>query len=284
MRLPPNLSETLNKAAIGTSKGIKAVGRELASFGVNARNIKSGVDISAPRQAALMIGRKEFWKNTPKLVKAFMNPEVAKEVRTSIALRDSYPRMKKAGVFFADIGKTAGQKGEEGFQGDWAKKLPLIGRSEAAFDAFLSSIRADAFERFAKLSDDMGKNHPAEYRTEEVDGKSKQVKVKDSTDVQIAKLVGNLTGRGNLGKLEPAAKALSAAFFSPRLLASRVQTFRYLLDPTTYKHTDPMVRKEAIKSMLHLATANVLFLGALKTAGQLTGRKDIQCRTRPDKQ
>jgi hypothetical protein len=65
----------------------------------------------------------------------------------------------------------------------------------------------------------------------------------------LATYINASTGRGNLGMLEKAAPILNATFFSPRLMASRVQLLTNWANPLFYKNTPAAVRKMYFKDM-----------------------------------
>jgi hypothetical protein len=68
----------------------------------------------------------------------------------------------------------------------------------------------------------------------------------------IADIINIATGRGRLGHFEEAIKIANAAFFSPRLIASRVEL---LMNPTLYVGTNAskkIARREARRGMRNL--------------------------------
>ena len=80
----------------------------------------------------------------------------------------------------------------------------------------------------------------------------------------IARFVNSATGRGRLwAPVENAAGVLNATFFSPKLMASRLN----LLSPRYYYRLDPFVRKEALKSLLTFASTGMSVLGLAKLGG-----------------
>lgn len=226
----------------------------LGGIAALSRSLMASVDLSAPfTQGAFLVGRKEFWKSFMPMFKAAWSEEGFNGVTKSIEDLPTYPLMEKGGIHIGDIhdGLTAG---EEAFIGaHLAEKIPFAGRlvrgSERAYTAFLNKLRADTFNTIAgKFSDagiDLG--HP---------DNAKELK-------DLAGFVNNATGRGELGRFAPAGNVLGTALFSPRLMASRVN----LLNPAYYVKLDPIVRKEAIKSLLSMGGAGLAVAGLSKLAG-----------------
>jgi hypothetical protein len=79
----------------------------------------------------------------------------------------------------------------------------------------------------------------------------------------LADFINNATGRGNLGKLEDAAQVLNTAFFSPRLIASRIN----LLNPLYYTKLPKEVRLMALKDMGKFIAFGGAILGLAASAG-----------------
>jgi hypothetical protein len=83
-----------------------------------------------------------------------------------------------------------------------------------------------------------------------------------------AKFVGSATGRGKLFKsLEPHASLLNGIFFSPRLMASRMN----LINPIYYAKLHPTVRKEALKTLAAFVGSGMSVLGLAKLNGAEVG-------------
>jgi hypothetical protein len=133
-----------------------------------------------------------------------------------------------------------------------AERIPLrIGKrvkaSNRGATAFLNKLRADNFDRLIDNAKAAGLNP---------EGNPKLLR-------ELAGFVNNASGRGNLGKLEEHAAGLNAIFFSPRFMASRLQ----MMNPVNYTKTNPMVRKEYLKSVLSIASA----WGGLATLSKMNG-------------
>jgi hypothetical protein len=121
------------------------------------------------------------------------------------------------------------------FQSNVAEKfIPGVARSSRAYDGFLSKLRADHFNT---LLDD--------YRRAGFNPDNNDVILK-----RIGSFINDATGRGGLGKLERAAPILNETFFAPKLMASRVNMYSRWLNPKTYGNADPIMRKQALKSLL----------------------------------
>ncbi len=80
----------------------------------------------------------------------------------------------------------------------------------------------------------------------------------------IAKVVNVATGRGNIpGALQDHLATINAVFFSPRLLASRLN----VLNPVYYVKLDPFARREALRQFVSLGGTALTVLGLAKLAG-----------------
>ena len=74
-------------------------------------------------------------------------------------------------------------------------------------------------------------------------------------------MVNSLTGRGHLGKLEPAAKVINNVLFSPRFVKSNIDTF---LHPISGAGGSAFVRKQAALNLLKVVAGSATVLVAAK--------------------
>lgn len=217
------------------------------------RSLFSSFDLSAPgRQGIALIGKPKqyFGAFKPMLKGAFSEKEYTNIIK-NIENRDTFGIMKRAGLALTDPTGNMLQK-EEAFLSNIAEKIPVVGKgvraSDRAYSAFLNKLRADTFDDLYKK---ISKSAP-----EFIDNE------KGLQD--LANFVNNATGRGKLPEaLQSSAQLLNGVFFSPRLMASRVN----LLNPIYYAKLDPLVRKEAIKTIAKSGAILGSVLGALSTAG-----------------
>lgn len=115
----------------------------------------------------------------------------------------TYELGQKAGVeITSKDGSLAAM--EEAFMSRLAEYIPGVAMSERAYMTFLNLQRALVFNEL-------------------VNKLSRKGKVTDAEAKVLANWVNVATGRGNLGRLQPAAAAFSTAFFSFRNLVSRFQ-------------------------------------------------------------
>ena len=225
------VQDAAKKLAQGTERDKKlSMALDVWTNAVNfPRAIMSSMDLSAPlRQGVFLIVRKEFWKGIPSMFKQFGDKEAFAAVKAEIESRPTYKLMERAGLDISGIGRELSKR-EENFMSNWAEKVPLVERSEKAYTGFLNKLRADVFDDLVRQYSEAG-----------ID-----LKRNDKALHDVAWFVNNATGRGNLGKWTQAASRLNTVFFSPRLIASRVQ----LLNPAYYAKLDPIVRRNALKSL-----------------------------------
>jgi len=235
-----------------------ALGLELANV---PRSLMAGLfDLSfGGRQGWFGAARyyKEFAAAWKKQFGAF-GAEKAYRAVMDMIIHDPYFKLaKEAKVDFTELGAIMFKR-EERYLSPFAEKIPLIGRgirmTGRAYTAFANKYRMDIFKRLAKDAENMG--HKPEGNTELLRS--------------IGSYINVVTGRGKLGRLEPAGSILNAVFFSPRLWSSRMGLVlgKYNpLNPAHYLMLPKFVRLEALKTWLAFAGANITLVHAAKLAG-----------------
>ena len=217
---------------------IKDVAGELFNL---PRTIMASVDLSAPfRQGIFMLGKpKQFAGAFKDMFKFAVSENAYQGLLEGIKARPSYLKMKQGRLALTEIGGALGKR-EERFMSSLAERIPLFGSlvrgSNRAYTGFLNKLRADIFDDILKKAKVLGRD----------------------IDEPLLRSMGDFinagTGRGKFGLLETgiipkamekAAVALNGIFFSPRLMASRLN----LLNPYFYAQLDPLVRKEAMKTL-----------------------------------
>lgn len=215
------------------------------------RALMSSFDVSAGfRQGLFLSARypKQFFKAFASQFKYLGSSKAYNAVMDDIASRPTFAAMKAAKVPFTEMGNLEAR--EERFMSNFAERIPLVGRgvaaSDRAYTGFLNKLRADVFDNIYNGAREAGVN------------------VEDPKFLSsLGRFTGSASGRGNLGPLEGAAKELNTFFFSPRLMASRLN----LLNPVYYAKLDPYVRRQALQSLLALSGA----VGTVLTAARLGG-------------
>ena len=218
------------------------------------RAIMASMDLSAPlRQGLFLIGRPKQWIPAfTSMFKQFTSESAFQTAQESIRSRPTYPLMKQARLSLTEIGESFTTR-EEAFMSSLAENIPVAGKvvhaSNRGYVGFLNKLRADTFDDFMKKGQQLGiAEDPGFARS-------------------VAKYVNAATGRGELGRFEPAAVALNTVFFSPRLLASRFS----LLNPLFYARLHPMVRQRALTDALTMTSAGLSILGLAKLNGVEVG-------------
>lgn len=214
-------------------------------------------DISAPgRQGKAFILNKEFWKALPGMIRAWGNEGAANAIKQSIVEHPSgyFQRgINQAGKPMKSLAEVVGldiAPVEEMFVNTRApsrfNKYSGIERSSRAHTAFLSKLRADMFVNFMEAGKALGLN--------------------PETNLHLAKsyatFINNATGRGSLDvgkwKLSKVGNEINDAFFAARNMSGQIRTWNQVLNPMKYAGYDPVLRKQALKSLFALAGVGLL--------------------------
>lgn len=221
------------------------------------RAIMSSGDFSAPLRQGVFAASshpKDFARSFKKMFSYAFNQKNYDNMYKEIAKRPTYQKMRDYGLAITDMASHSTR--EEAFMSNLAEKIPVFGRlvraSDRAYTGFLTSFRADLFDTLYKNGEVLGKANDERYLK------------------SLTSFINNATGRGNLKEiplvgeqLSEAAPLLNGLFFSPRLIASRVN----LLNPVYYSKLEPTVRKEALKSLVTFTTTGMTILGTAALAG-----------------
>jgi hypothetical protein len=228
--------------------------RDLILSALNVpRSIMASFDLSAPFRQGIVVSTRHpiiFGRNFRPMVRAFGKEKVYRAVLDDIQARPSYPMMLEAKLAITDLGKEVGPR-EERFASDVAEKIPVAGHairaSGRAYTGFLDKTRADVFDHLIERA------------------KTQGINVQDEKFLKsLGTYINSATGRGNLGHFQEAGKVLNTFFFSPRLLASRLN----FMNPVYYAKLDPFARKEALRSAIQLAgTLSTLLVLASRVPG-----------------
>ena len=199
------------------------------------------------RQGLGAIHTKPFWTSWGKAAKAGFSESFYTAKKAAIEADPFFPLAEKSGVALTDVSRLAQR--EDQFVSRFAEKIPVVGKlikaNHRAASTFLNEIRFQNFKALLRDAKNQGLNPQANAKL-----------VKD-----IAEYVNVSTGRGSLGKLEAFAGPLNVAFYSPRLIASRMKILNSM-NPLAYRNSPMFIRKQYLKSLASIAatgvTANIL--------------------------
>jgi hypothetical protein len=230
-------------------------GLELANL---TRTIMSSTDLSAPFRQGLVafvahpiVGIKSFGK----MLGAAVSQKQVDRFFYDLHNSADYHLMEQTGLGITDPLNPKLTAKEEAFMNNIAQKIPIAGTvikgSERAYVMFLNNMRVEVFRQGKTAFEANGKtmeNNPQLYKS-------------------LADHINNITGRGKLHpKLEGSAPVLNAFFFSPRLMASRLNLLTNFMNPRWYKRTPIEVRKMYFKDMAAFTVAGVALMGLSKLA------------------
>ncbi len=235
------LKENAKKMTI--SEQLKSPIKIISDIGGLSRSLKASMDNSA----LFRQGWKTLWTNpgiwTKNAIKSFSDiartiggKNIINEVKADIVSRTNYDKMRKSKLAIATI--------EEEFPSGLPERIPAIGRfykaSQDAYTAFLYKQRADIFDKYMEIAEKSG------------------IDIDDKMQLEsIGKLVNSLTGRGNLGVLEPAANVINNVFFSPRLLKSNIDVLTaHIFD----KNVSGFAKKQAAINLVKIISGTSAIL------------------------
>ena len=239
------VQEILSKRPL-TQKLLEGIGAVLNV----PRSVMASIDLSAPlRQGIFLVGRPgQFIPAFGNMLKYAFSEKAYQGLQQSIRSKSTYKQMRQARLALTDLGGSLASR-EEAIMSSLPEKIPGLGKlfrgSNRAYTGFLNKLRADTFHDIVTKSEGLGK----ELTGKELD--------------DIARFVNAATGRGGLWKLDKAAVALNSIFFSPRLMASRLN----LLNPYFYATLSPIARKEALRSLFSFTAIAGTTLGLAKLGG-----------------
>jgi hypothetical protein len=230
------------------------------------RALMASVDLSAPlRQGVGFVGKKEFWKALGPMHKALFSEDYSKAVMARIKNDPDYIYAKKAGLGIVDPHTHRLMAREEDFMSDYAEGGQgknvfskawknsggaIVRASNRAYSTFLNQLRFDVYKSLKGKYEAAGIEFDA------------------AVNKRTANFVNTFSGRGDLGRLNSSAPALTAMLFSPRLMASRV---RMLLSPVNMvgdiARGDTIMLKERMKALLAYTAYTTGVLGLAAAAG-----------------
>jgi hypothetical protein len=221
------------------------------------RSMMTGVgDFSATLMQNIMFAYRHpitTTKNFVESVKMFGNEEFYKTSMEEIAQRPTYELMKQGKVALTEVSPVMTAR-EEQFMSSLAEKIPGFGKvvraTGRAWTGFLNKMRADVFDQLVATKKALGEdiNNPKFLK-------------------DAGEFVNAGTGRGSLGKLERVAPVLAQGMFSARKLAATLK----FLDPRLYITADPVVRKEALRTVTAFVGGGMLITQLAKMAGAEVG-------------
>ena len=220
--------------------GNSKIGRWLVEASGFMRTLKTMLDVSAmARQGAVVAPRHPilYAKSVGKMLNVMFSEKNYQEMHKTMQADEAWEESQDAGLYIApvDKGNVKMSDREEAFASSWADKIPGARMSERAFNGMLNSLRMDIFKKWrntfgdAATADDLKK---------------------------AADFINAATGRGSFkegGAAEKAMPFLGTVFFSPRWVASRIQTPLRALTPIRDSETGKLrfspANTEAIKTL-----------------------------------
>jgi hypothetical protein len=196
-------------------------------------------------------------------IKAGIYSKWAFEIEDAIRADPLFDSFEKAGGYFAPLRQGVADitKLEESFMSNLASYIPGVRQSERIYVTYLNKIRFDVFKSMVADLEKMG------------------VKAAEVDLTPITRLINIATGRGEIGRGKTfieLAKWLNTAFFSPRLMMSRLQLpgLYATLVKDSMAGGNIAVNRVALKEATRAIAAFVGFgVTALSVASTLAGTK-----------
>ena len=243
--------------SILSSKGL-TVGQAIKELFNIPRSLITGLDASGVLRQSIVQTIRHPVLATKALGHSFktaFSPNTYKAWFDELPKDPMYRLFKDSGGYLANASKLSDVAAKEERYMTRIGQIPflkqtlgkLIGVSERIYTSYLNKLRFDSYKQVASKFIKEGLNPKVDKKAFE----------------DLAEMVNVFTGRGNLGKLGRISEELNTFFFSPRLVASRIQA----LNPIWYAKQHPAVRKEAVKSLAQ-------FVGTITTIALLAKQND----------
>lgn len=215
------------------------------------RELMATADISGTFRQALLAGVRYpdiLAKNIGPELRAFKSEDYYNAFIDKLKRHPLAEQMNEGGLRITTLTDSRAMR-EEVYQSPYTERIPGIGHvaraSGRAYTGLLDGVRVDMFERIYTGAEAAG-----------VDVTNKKFLT------SLAEFVNNATGQGGKSFGRHAA-SLNTFFWSPRLMASRINMF----NPVYYAHLHPFVRAQALRSLGHFMGAMGIILGAAAYAG-----------------
>ena len=241
-----------------------------------SKSLIASLDFSAPFRQGFVYTMSQDPRKTKKQMQEMfklMNEENYTNWLADLKASDEYNLIKASKLFVAEPSAELSAR-EESFMSNLGQYIPVLGKSiktksgkevrvgfdlygksERAYSGFLNVLRVQAFMEGATTLKEQGytmEKNPEVFKA-------------------MADFVNNSTGRGTGGRaFENSAAALSAVFFSPRLIKSRLNLF----NPVYYYKMPPSVRAIALKRMSKLMATSTMMIALLAIAAAGSGGDD----------
>lgn len=230
------------------------------------RTLMSSVDFSAPLRQGLIATvahPKIATKAAGKMFQTAFSQKAFDGWFHDLRQSSDWDTIEKSGLYVADPHDPRLSVKEEAFMSNLAEKIPIVGRfvkgSERAYVTYLNKMRVDLFRDWTAGFEAEGKtlkNSPELYKG-------------------AASFINNATGRGGMNEtLEKAAPLLNSLFFSPRLIASRLNILG-LSDIASggngfYSKLPKEIRIKALKDLGKFVGVGLSVLALAKLSGAQT--------------
>lgn len=189
-----------------TAIDIAGVTKSMNATFDNSFGLKQGWKVMTTHPA---IWAKAWGKSWVNIAKTLKGAEVMDGVHARIA-SDEFMLNGKFKDYKIELPGMKGYKGEEFFPSQALEKIPGVGRLFKASDVAYTAMQLDMRMNLAKALITKAEN-------------SGIVDISNPKErAAIGNLINSMTGRGHLGKLEPAARTLNNVFFSPRFAKSNI--------------------------------------------------------------
>lgn len=239
------------------------------------RALKASLDFSAVLRQGLFATAghpKEALTAFKEMFRQTFSEEKYKNWISDLKHTPMYDLMQKSDLYLSDKNNAKLLAREEEFTSNLADKIPGIGKliagSERAYTGYLNVLRSGVFTSEAQNLIRKGytyENNPEQFKA-------------------LAKVVNVLTGRGDipefLGGKQP--KILSAALFSPRFMAARIQTLYLWADPRLTKEARILAAKDIGTTLA--SGAIILSLASLAGYKVVTDPRSVNFLKIQDKQ